>query len=46
MSNWRVIVVGEEFEAYAWVKADALSGCALNEQTRATFTQLGVLMEG
>ncbi len=35
-------VLGEEFEAYAWVKAEDLVCYDLNEQTKATFIQMGV----
>lgn len=39
------VVLGDEFETYAWVKAEALDRYDLNEQTRATFAQLGLLAE-
>ncbi len=35
--------LGEEFEAYAWVKGQDLGEYDLNEQTRDTFVQLGIL---
>ena len=35
--------LGEEFEAFAWVKAANLGQYDLNEQTRATFTHLGLI---
>lgn len=34
--------LGDEFEAYAWVKAADLSLYDLNEQTKATFIQMGI----
>ncbi len=35
--------LGEEFEEYAWVKSGDLPNYDLNEQTRDTFTTLGIL---
>jgi len=39
------VVIGEEFEQYAWVKGEDLGKFDLNEQTRDTFIQLGVPIE-
>jgi nucleoside triphosphatase len=35
--------LGDEFEEYAWVEKDALRGYDLNEQTKNTFVQLGLI---
>jgi hypothetical protein len=35
--------LGDEFEACAWVKPEALEDFDLNEQSRATFSQLGMI---
>jgi nucleoside triphosphatase len=37
------VVLGEEFEAYAWVSAAELAGYDLNPETRDTFVRMGVL---
>jgi nucleoside triphosphatase len=37
-----VVVLGEEFEAYAWVRGEELAGYDLNPETRDTFERLGV----
>ena len=36
------VTVGEEFEAYAWVKREDLGGYDLNPETRDTFMQMGI----
>ncbi len=35
-------ILGEEFEAFAWVKADSLGRYDLNEETRQTFAKIGL----
>ena len=37
------VTLGEEFEQYAWVKGPELDRYDLNEQTKDTFRQLGVI---
>jgi len=37
------VTLGEEFEQFAWVKGTELYKYDLNEQTRDTFQQLGVI---
>ncbi len=37
------VKLGNEFEEYAWVKQDALLSYDLNEQTRNTFVQQGII---
>ena len=39
------VVLGEEFEEYAWVRGEDLDKYDLNEQTRGTFIQLGLPVE-
>ena len=36
------VAVGEEFEAYAWVRKEDLVDYELNEETMGTFNQMGV----
>jgi nucleoside triphosphatase len=37
------VVVGEEFETYAWAKRERLANYDLNEETRDTFIQMGIM---
>jgi nucleoside triphosphatase len=37
------VVVGEEFDAYAWVGGPELANYDLNEETKATFIQMRVI---
>ena len=39
----KAVQLGEEFEAFAWVKAADLGQYDLNEQTRDTFVRLGMM---
>ncbi len=37
------VLLGDEFEDYAWARRETLHSYDLNEQTRDTFTSLGVI---
>jgi nucleoside triphosphatase len=36
------VVVGDEFEAYAWVKSEDLANYDMNEETKRTFAEMGL----
>jgi nucleoside triphosphatase len=44
-ANTEAVVIGDEFEVYAWVKAEELGKYDLNQESRDTFIKMGLLQQ-